>query len=79
MIRLKIPTLRMFTIFVLFSSRLPDCSVPKNPYGIRMLLLSIVESPIEETTIIEIAAENPPRNTITVIALLPISCGMSSE
>ena len=29
----------------------------------------MVESPIDETTIIEIAAENPPRNTITVNAV----------
>jgi hypothetical protein len=43
---------------------------PTNPYGINKLLLSIVDKDMDETIIIEMAAENPPKNTKTVRALL---------
>ena len=39
----------------------------------------MVDSPIEETTIIEIAAENPPRNTITVNVFSSNNCGINNE
>jgi hypothetical protein len=42
---------------------------PTNPYGINKLLLSIVDKDMDETIIIEMAAENPPKNTKTVRAL----------
>jgi hypothetical protein len=35
---------------------------PTNPYGINKLLLSIVDKDMDETIIIEMAAENPPKN-----------------
>jgi hypothetical protein len=41
---------------------------PTNPYGINKL--SIVDKDMDETIIIEMAAENPPKNTKTVRALL---------
>ena len=57
-------------IFLLFKiNRLLISSLFNSPnklYGIRILLVTIVESPIEETTIIEMAAENPPKKTKTV-------------
>jgi hypothetical protein len=34
---------------------------PTNPYGINKLLLSIVDKDMDETIIIEMAAENPPK------------------
>jgi hypothetical protein len=34
---------------------------------------------MEETTIIEIAAEKPPRKTITVTKLLLKNCGINKE
>ena len=67
----KIPIRLMFTIFLLMVDCSLFCNLPNNPYGIIKLLLTIVESPMEETTIIEIAAENPPRKTITVNVSLP--------
>jgi hypothetical protein len=47
---------------------------PTNPYGINKLLLSIVDKDMDETIIIEMAAENPPKNTKTVRALLSKNC-----
>jgi hypothetical protein len=49
---------------------------PTNPYGINKLLLSIVDKDMDETIIIEMAAENPPKNTKTVRALLSKNCGL---
>ena len=39
----------------------------------------MVASAIDETIIIEIAAENPPKNTKTVNTLLLKNCGINSE
>ena len=43
---------------------------PKKVYGINKLLLNMVDKLMLETTIIEIAAENPPRKTKTVNVVL---------
>ena len=66
MINEKIPILRMLTIFLLFMICSSFFNFPKNVYGINKLLLSIVDKLMLETTIIEMAAENPPRKTKTV-------------
>ena len=52
---------------------------PSKLYGIKILLVNMVDNPIDETTIIEIAAENPPRKTKTVKVLLFRNCGIKSE
>src|SRR6218665_855328 len=75
----KIPIFRMLTIFRVISCCSSILSVFKKPYGINTLLLSIVDNPIDETTIIEIAAENPTRKTKTVINWLSNNCGINNE
>jgi hypothetical protein len=40
---------------------------PTNPYGINKLLLSIVDKDMDETIIIEMAAENPPKTLNTIV------------
>jgi hypothetical protein len=37
---------------------------PTNPYGINKLLLSIVDKDMDETIIIEMAAENPQKTPV---------------
>jgi hypothetical protein len=54
-------------------------NLPSKLYGINMLFVTIVDKPIDETTIIEIAAENPPRKTKTVKILLSNNCGINKE
>jgi hypothetical protein len=60
--------MRKIAIFLEFKIRLLffSCEVfsrePTNPYGINKLLLSIVDKDMDETIIIEMAAENPPKN-----------------
>ena len=54
------PIFRLRTIFLVFFSCEIFSNEPINPYGIKRLLLSMVANAIEETIIIEIAAENPP-------------------
>ena len=39
----------------------------------------MVDKPIDETTIIDIAAENPPRNTNTVKVLLLNNFGINNN
>ena len=75
----KIPIFLLLTIRLLFFSCDLFRNLPTNPYGINKLLLSIVAKAIEETIIIEIAAENPPRNTKTVSVLLLKNCGINKE
>jgi hypothetical protein len=57
-----------------------SCEVFSGPtnYGINKLLLSIVDKDMDETIIIEMAAENPPKNK-TVRALLSKNCGINRE
>jgi hypothetical protein len=65
--------------FVCFFSCEVFSREPTNPYGINKLLLSIVDKDMDETIIIEMAAENPPKNTKTVRALLSKNCGINRE
>ena len=60
----------MFTIFLLLMICSSFFNFPKKVYGINKLLLNIVDKLMLETTIIDIAAENPPRKTKTVKILL---------
>ena len=75
----NMPNFRMRTIFLVLVSCTSLCNLPKKPYGIKRLLLNIVDNPIDETTIMEIAAENPPKNTKTVMNWLLKNCGINSE
>ena len=75
----KIPIFLLRMMRLLFFSCDLFCNEPTNPYGINKLLLSIVANAIDETIIIEMAAENPPRKTKTVRVLLLKNCGINNE
>ena len=75
----KIPIFLLRIMRLLFFSCDLFCKDPTNPYGINKLLLNMVANAIDETIIIEIAAENPPRKTKTVSMLLLKNCGINKE
>ena len=62
MINEKIAIRLMFLMDSLFLTDSPRLNFLRKPYGIMRLLLNIVDKVKVDTTTIEIAAENPPKN-----------------